>query len=301
MKKLQKKTIQVGELISATYAKELTSGYELFTGSDSPSFELKKDLVFNLLNQSRVAGIRFMYGLQDPMNPYTLRLIMVPCTNEGDFGMPMPLLSTSNYFDHEGQILSIVEASNEIANFVNYFGAFDPTWNYHEVTRGSFFGSETLKQLLNKEECSSMRYTLGFGIQDEEVHAHIHPVLEPIDLFGINSWSDLLENGLPCPPYCKGGGYLENSVSKNMNIFSEFKHIDLLKTQGGKQAYELYYFVTPLLNSIIVQQEMNTVEFYESKFNEVIELIRLGHHNEAVSEMSKTLNELIETYHFTYA
>lgn len=302
---MTKKTVDAGSLISASYADQLIAGYELLTDADAPSFIIKRELIDGILALPKVVGIRFIYGLKDALNPTSAEIILVPCTTKDEFGTPKPIISRDNYFNNKEESVTIRETAKAIRNYVNYIQMMDKNWSYQEVTRGTFFGINSLDSLLNKEGCTELKVTMGFGKQGEETRPHVHPVLEAQNVNHENSWLDILEDGSKCPPKCSfelaetldilSGKQHSEDVN---DLLMTFRNTEMLNSDNGKATYELYYFVTPLVSALLEEKGINNESFYNERFKPAIELITGGDNEGGMSLINEILVELVADFHY---
>ena len=90
-----------------------------------------------------------MYGLDDPMNPNSLRVFLIPCTHISEnLSLSKPLVAKTGYYNHTGNINILTDVVTSIAAYVKQMVNMNSTLVYKEVTRGSFLGKNALLILL---------------------------------------------------------------------------------------------------------------------------------------------------------
>jgi len=296
----KRKTVDAGESISKAYYKELINGFANLETNTVSIFHIERSLIEKVLHlNEKVTGIRFMYGLRDVMNPNSSVLMLIPCTNNGDYDSATPLFSEKGYYDQSGASMSILETSEYLANFVKHMNNTDPTWNYREITRGTFYGINTINELLLQDDCAQIRFNMGFETRKNE--KGIHPVLEAVNTNNENITGFFVENGTGCPPRC-GFDIFEikyQAIELNvMQIVREFRDNTLLTLENGAKYYEMYFFITPFVSSVLRtegnQEFVN--DFYNSRFLPFANLVKHGLHEEALEMLEETLDCLVQEY-----
>lgn len=296
---------QVGDFISKAHADRLRANYSLEFPHIASSFIINKGLIFKILNLSpQVAGIRFMFGLTDKLNPNTVRILLVPCTSTAaDDLASKPLISDFGYYDHQEQLHSLRETVTLIANFVESMMMKTTHWPYKKVTRGTFFGKNALLELSQNEQCQNIQF--HFGFQDQIIKA----VLEPLDNYQ-QPFADLyMDFAKPCPPFCPDDELNDDCLATmavklfandtELNLYRNFRDHALLEMEGGNFYYELYYFISPLITASIKKHENREDLLKQLYFERIVPFKLLLFKNDfdsALQILKGTFNELIETY-----
>lgn len=248
-----------------------------------------------------------MYGLTDPMNPNTLKVLLIPCGSMLDEQALQALVSKAGYYDHQGQLYTLKEAMLLVANFVEYTHQQDQNWSYKEVTRGNFFGKNSLNNLMQDEECTQVLYQLGYADQV------IKPILEPLNILGCTFKEVYMDVGAPCPTTCgvdpadigtnticlaTAAVNIAASV-EDLDLYRQFRDELLLDMPEGKVLYEMYYFISPLISAVMQEQgnsEGMLRNFYTQSILPFHQLIQEQRYVAATKHLSDTLHELIEAY-----
>ncbi|MEM7373746.1 MAG: CFI-box-CTERM domain-containing protein [Bacteroidota bacterium] len=225
---------------------------------------------------------------------------MVPCTSSpNNPHSSKPLLYPFGYYDQEGQLHSLQETTQLLHNFVANMIHLNPDITYKEATRGSFFGRDTLLQLMKDEKCANVQ--LYFGWQDKRIKA----VLAPLDC-RMNRFSQVyLEYANPCPPFCGGGECLATTAvslasdEKELDLYRQFRDEILLNVEGGGRHYEMYYFISPLIATFISQkenQEEILTNLYVEKIAPFKQLILDKQYDQAIRWLQVSFDELAREY-----
>lgn len=303
------RAVDVGTFISKALFKTLKNNFKYAFPGTASSFIMNKQLIEKVLQASdQMTGIRFMFGLEDPLNPNSVRLMLVPCASDENNDInSMALVSNQGYFDHLGQRYSLFQTVEMISNFVHNLVKRDRHLTYKTTTRGSFFGLNSLAELIHHEECQYVLF--HFGLNDRI----IHPILEPLN-HSLESFAKVyLERAQPCPPYCPdgdGSGCFAKITTKelgqeeDLKLIRHFRDEVLLKLENGAKYYEMYYFISPFISSIIRKEENgNTIlsDIYKAIINPMKVLIEEERYDEAYLLLKTELSNLIRDYEIDIA
>ena len=295
MQKETRSVSSIGSYVTESYFSQYTEEFSKYFSMKN-KFVIKKEMIRNVLNQSEeVKGIRFMWGLVDEFAPESSRLFLIPCgASSESFGNTHALIFKNGYVDSEGKNSSIEMASIIISNFVRSANREVDSLIYKNITRGSFFGRKTLDGFINQDSHNEIELHLGF----KKTNKQIILIFKSFDI----SKKIYLNDGELCPPNCPEFtpcvatmSVLKNSVEEELEAFRKFRDESLLDLPDGAKYYEMYYFLSPLVSSMIRGSGMNQELFLDELYNERIkpfgELLRQGNHIEALEILNKTLLE----------
>lgn len=299
------KAVDVGAYISKDMYAALTEAYQLQYPGSVSEFIVSKALLQKVLRMSdALTGIRFMYGLSDALNPNSLHLFLIPCTSVSEYDMASkPLVSTQGYYDHFGQKHTLTAIAEMMANHVQSMSRRDSDLVYKQVTRGNFIGKNSLQNLIRDEECSAIRYHLG--LEGKVINA----VFEPLDA-GTDSFGLYMDFTSPCPNSCPGPddkgvecftslAVHSNAQESELDLYRWFRDNELLNVAGGEMLYELYYFISPLIATLMDQKSNKEEILQDLYFNKIQPFNRLvigQKYQEATEFLKETLEELTESY-----
>ena len=296
----------IGQQITKNDFNFLRENYYKVYGEES-HFIIPKDLILKTLNlNENVAGIRFMYGLKDSLNPNSKVLFLIPCSNISENLSTEAMLVEQGYSDHEGNLYSVQEVLLYMSQYVQSVSKEHPEFNYKEITRGNFYGKYSLKSLLT-QDAGFIQYDFGYN------ESHVSPVIQSLDsvLTPINEvYMDFTH---PCPDWCdldEGGGdciselTVEQFSSKNneLNDYRAFRDHILLGLEGGAQLFEMYYFVSPVVAKILnaaPNRETALKKFYQEEITPFRHLMEEGNFQEAVDSLRNTLHNLFQEYEYS--
>ncbi len=307
MKKITKKNIDIGSYITSEYANDLLNQYSEEYPNVASSFNIKKTSILKVLNASpEVTGIRFFYGLSDLLNPNSVKLILVPCTQNSDFANPKNLIIEQGYMDHNDQVHSILEVSQMIANWVTSLNQRNPELKYKETTRGGFFGRNSLLDLIRDQDCHSISFKLGLK---ESV---ISPIMQALNDNGKFLNSFIMDVTAPCPPSCAQPWPetsdepcalelvgMSTSNKEKIDNYRWFRDHKLLDLEGGAKQYELYYFLSPFVTMVISKNKSNKEilrRMYTERIAPCNAFIANGEYQKALDLLEDTLQVWIAEY-----
>ncbi len=301
----RRKAVDVGEYISKGLFHALQKTYHTAFPNTIASFRISKTLILNVLNSStKVSGIRFMYGLSDVLNPNSIRVFLIPCINEKEYSLnSKPLLVEKGYYDQEGNVFSLPEMAQMMADYVKYVHQQDETLNYKTITRGNFFGRNSLENFMSAETCVSISYHLGLRKNI------IAPIIEPLDRQGYAYADVYMDFTRPCPPVCKGHDGSEHcmattaveqfSEEAELDFYRAFRDTYLLDQEGGAMLYEMYYFISPLVNMLMLKKADDEVIYHNLYFNKILPfkaLLEQKNYQAATYLLQEVLEELTNKY-----
>mgnify|MGYP006939815898 CR=1 FL=1 len=304
VKKEVTNVLNVGQRITENDFKFLADNYKKYYEHGNASFVIEKELIQeNLTFNENVAGIRFMYGLKDPLNPNSLVLFLIPCSSISEKGISTEsMLKKEGYHDHVGNLYSLQEVALMLSQYVKSVAAENPNLVYKEITRGNFYGKNSLESLL-VNDCTFIQF--NFGVKNNS----ISPVIQPLNKNFYQLNEVFMDFSRPCPTYCnelgEEGCVATLAVASNsdgeieLNEFRYFRDYHLLELAGGAQLFELYYIISPVVAKIMQRDANNIVslgQFYKEEITPFKLLLKEGNHQEAVYALKETLEVLLEEY-----
>ncbi|WP_299219010.1 hypothetical protein [uncultured Aquimarina sp.] len=305
----QLNAMNVGGYVSKEHFDKATSAYqEEFPGIIN-SITIKKEIIVKALNSHEwISGIRFMYGLDDPMNPNSIRVFLIPCTHTSEnLDLSKPLVAKYGYYDHAGHLNTLTDVVKGITAYVGQMTKMDDTLIYKEVTRGNFLGKNSLLDLVSHENCECV--SIDFGLQGKV----LKPVFRPI-----NSNSAFIEEIYmnvtnPCPPFCGDPDSdppckTELTVSmfsneKELDIYRYFRDFILLELENGEVQYEMYYFISPLITAMIDESENKEEELRITYYEKIVpfkELLAEKKFDEANNWLKETFEEWVSKWQVSF-
>lgn len=295
----------IGQQITQNDFVSLTENYANFYNDIIVDFVIKKKIIENILKFSRhVAGIRFMYGLKDPLNPYSKVLFLIPCTSLSDTHISTEaLLCKEGYSDHEGNLYSLEEIATFMAQYIKHVSTNNPHFAYKKITRGNFYGKNSLKEVLSND-CSYIKFSFGF------IKNHISPIIQPLDNNYQNADNIYMDLTAPCPPNCGDGDercIAEMAVNNfsnedELDTYRLFRDTKLLDLDAGAYLYELYYFISPLIARIMDKKVNNDKVLQQFYYNQIVpfkELLLNENYQEAINHLKEVLYSLSQEYEFS--
>jgi len=297
----------VGQEITKNDFNLLKNNYTNYDDTGETTFIIKKEIIEeNLTFNQHVAGIRFMYGLKDALNPNSKVLFLIPCSSLSDTSIATEaLLRKEGYNDHEGNVYSLQEIAVMMSYYIKNISKNNPNLNYKEITRSNFYGKYSLNNVLIPD-CKFIEFHFGFK-QD-----HIAPIIKPLDKNYSHINEIYMDFSEPCPPVCDMGGneemdrtcLTESAVksSNELDLYRHYRDNHLLALEGGPELYEMYYFVSPLITKLIhksATKEIVLQEFYEQEITPFKLLLKEGNYQEAAYALKQTLYKLAETYDYS--
>lgn len=300
---------EVGTFIPKAHFKSLQNNYKRNFPETSSSFIVNKGLIQRVLqSSSSVVGIRFMFGLEDELNPNSVRLFLVPCMSAIESPQrTVPILNDVGYFDHLGQRHSLHQVAEMIAQFVKNVLVRDSQQVYKQVTRGVFFGVDSLNQLINREDCYHILFHMG--MRDKV----IKPILEPIDNNLEANAKIYMDFGQACPPLCEDGGdggciakftFAAFEMEEDLSIIRHFRDNILLDLESGPKYYEMYYFISPFLRTMISTQddkENALSDLYTSLLKPIKEMLYAHQYEAALGLLKSEMSLLVRDYELEWS
>ncbi|WP_052596015.1 hypothetical protein [Aureispira sp. CCB-QB1] len=296
----------VGSFISNEYFQFLTGNFKNhFPSINNATCIIPCDLIYQTLQSSdKITGIRFMYGLRDLLNPNSIHLFLVPCvTPADDVENWSPLVSKSGYYNHQGDLFTITEVAEMVHNFVGYY-AEGIHATYKDATRGIYFGINSLLGILNIPQTHSIQFHLG--LKDKTIPA----VLQPLDQLGqpipdiYMDYGQLDPDSIPDAPCIATLAVETLSIEKELNLFRAFRDTSMRDYLYGGMLYEMYYFISPFVTSVIAHHP-NKNELLKDLYNNAITpfriLIQNEKHQEALFLLKRALEDLVNTHQVSYA
>lgn len=307
MKKSQnpQKAIEVGRFITEENFQAQTEAYQAAFPEFPDSFQISRELFEEVLfSAPAVRGIRFMHGLKDSKNPASMLLFLIPCTNTSEYDMASkPLLQEGGYYDSEGKLYSLKEIAQLMSNYVQHMVERDPQAVYKKVIRGNFFGKEKLEILLDDTDCALIQYYMGMK------EGLVKGVMRRLDTSFQPSADGILNFPKPCPYSCPDFGPEEGCITTlsaqvqgqeaELDFYRSFRDKELLKYKRGAMLYEMYYFISPLIASLIkskANSQTILTKIYLDKMVPFKQLLLTKQYQEAVYLLEDTLDEMAREY-----
>lgn len=299
----------VGSYITKSYFEFLTYNFQENFPNIINAVSIPSDLIHQTLQISKeVIGIQFIYGLKDALNPNSISIFLVPCVNTSkDLENYTPLVSKHGYYNHEGNFYQLTEVAEMMHNFVRSF-AEGIGATYKKANRGIYFGRRSLLDILNTPSCSSIKFHLGVNKNT------IPAVLQTLDQLGnaipniYMDFGNLDPDDIPDGPGCAATLAVETlSNAKNteeeLDIFRKFRDTSMMDYLHGGMLYEMYYFISPFVTSMIAQhsnREALLRDLYKNAIMPFKELVQNGEKQEALFLLKDVLDELVQTYQISY-
>lgn len=296
-------TTHIGAYISTELFETLKHNYVTAFPEMPDAVTIPKALIEQVLALSpQVAGIRFMYGLTDIQNPQSLKVFLIPCTAQHEYDQAtQPLIHQGGYYDQNGSVYPLLEVVAAIGNFVTHMAAKDLDWVHKTVTRGNFYGKHSLQGLMKDEQCAYILFYFGL---EENI---IKPISKALNADFQAFDEDQLDYTSPCPPVCFNTDticFTESAVGAfskeaELELHRHFRDTILLEMEEGATYYELYYFISPLIMTIINEESHREVilkEIYETKILPFKELLSAERYEEATTFLKVALQELAGEY-----
>ena len=293
----------IGQQITKNDYQFLKRNYQETYGEER-HFIIPKDLILEALNlNENVAGIRFMYGLKDSLNPYSNVLFLIPCSNISENLSTEAMLVEHGYSDHQGNLYSVQEVLLYISQYIQSVSKEHPELNYKEITRGNFYGKNSLESLLTRD-AEFIQYDFGYN------ESHVSPVVQSLDL-NLNSINEVyMDFSRPCPNACGDGDdcistltvEIYSSTKNELSSYRTFRDNILLQYEGGAQLFEMYYFVSPVVAKILnssPHKEVALEKFYQEEITPFRLLMEEGNFQESVDSLRNTLHNLFQEYEYS--
>jgi hypothetical protein len=299
----QLNAMNVGGYVSSEHFDKVTTAYqEQYPGSVN-FVTVKKEIILNVLNSHEwVSGIRFMYGLDDPMNPNSLRVFLIPCTHTSEnVSLSKPLVTKTGYYDNTGLLNSLNDVVNAIAAYVKQMTKRNTDLVYKQVTRGNFLGKNSLLDLTSKENDEFI--SIHFGLEN----LVLKPVFVPSDFNGRILRGDFMNMTQPCPDHCNDDpglcvaelSVLRFSIEEELNVFRNFRDNILLNLENGEELFEMYYFISPLIAALINDSSSKEFELKNIYFQKIVpfkELLISNKYEEANYLLNETFKEWVDQW-----
>lgn len=295
----------VGSYIDKSFYKGLSAAFHKQYPAMQATFAIRKELLMQVLSEAEpICGIRFMYGLMDPLNPKSVRLFLIPCIQlDPTDSIPKNLIRERGCIDHLGISHTLPELCRYISQFVSYRMQGDSRLAHKTTTRGGFFGKNSLMALLRYEKCAFLGYHFGLG---GEV---IKPILEPLNAAKKAFSGVYMDFTSPCPPACGGERtcLVEHSANlrkaeRKLEQIRWFRDHQLLQMPEGGLYYEMYYFISPLLMSALNQHKNGSMwlDQYDEDIIIPIEALLTKHAYAEAFDLLKTgLRALLDRFEET--
>ncbi len=297
------KAEDVGTYISKSYGSELKKTYQEEFPATTEAVVFKKSLLLKVLAMSKkLTGIRFMYGLADELNPNSIKVFLIPCTSTSSSDTAtQALISENGYYAQDEQLYSIKDISEMMSLYVTSVLKRGLDLPYKKVTRGNYIGKNALNDLMKDSNCHFIQYYFGLR------NLIIAPVLEPLDA-QFNAFLDVYMDFInPCPPACREGGadcfateaVTSFSLNQELDLYRQFRDTELLQMPDGGMLYEMYYFISPYITSIIHQSADKTKTLSDLYFNKILpfkELVTNNKNEAAAQFLKETLDDLARAY-----
>lgn len=304
--KTKKRTVSnaknIGQQITKNDFQLLKENYQKLYGEETQLI-IPKDLIQKSLNLSEhVSGIRFMYGLKDTLNPYSKVLFLIPCSDLSHNLSTEAMLVEKGYYDHKGNLYSVQDVLLCMSQYVQHVSNNHTEFTYKEITRGNFYGKNSLESLLTTD-CHFIEYTLGY------LENHVSPIINSLDKNYKLINEVYMDFSEPCPNTCDNqlcttalAVETYGSNESELNQYRAFRDQHLLHLEGGSQLFEMYYFVSPVVAKILNSSKNKDAALQQFYVEEIVpfkQLLEAGNHQEAVNSLRNTLYSLFEEYEYS--
>ncbi|MDW3651666.1 MAG: CFI-box-CTERM domain-containing protein [Bacteroidia bacterium] len=310
MKKSQnpQKAIEVGRFITEKNFQAQTEAYQAAYPEFPDSFQISRELFEEVLfSAPAIKGIRFMHGLKDSKNPASMLLFLIPCTNTSEYDMASKaLLQEGGYYDSNGKIHSLKEIAQLMSNYVQHIVERDSQAVYKKVIRGNFFGKEKLENLLDDTDCAFIQYYMGMKV------GLVKGLMNKLNVQHEAYDQVFLNFPRPCPTSCPGPGpgtggedcfttlsAQAQSQETELDFYRSFRDKELLKYEKGAMLYEMYYFISPLIASLIkgkANSQTILTKIYLDKMVPFKQLLLTKQYQKAVYLLEDSLDEMAREY-----
>ncbi|WP_046758490.1 hypothetical protein [Kordia jejudonensis] len=305
----QRKTVtnprNIGQAITKNDYNLLKNNYKKVY-NDETSFIIPKALVEKNLNFHKdVVGIRFMYGLKDSLNPNSKVLFLIPCSSLSKNLSTESMLRKEGYQDHEGNFYTFQEVLLFMSQYIINVSKDHPEFIYKEITRGNFYGKDSLKSIL-VDNSKFVQYDLGYNGD------HISPVIKALDISYVPVNEIYMDLTDPCPNMCGGSEICITTLAvekfadheDELNVYRAFRDYLMLDIEGGARLFEMYYFVSPVVAKIISNSNTGNDEIALNNFykNEIIPfklLLKNKQYDKALDALKDTLHNLFDQYEYS--
>jgi len=186
----------VGQRITVDYANRLKTKFKSTYLNFPSGVRINSQLVRETLDfGDQVKGIKFVFGLTNPKDPFSLLLLMVPSTNAEALSPAFnDLPSEVGHYDQFGQLHSAHSVANLSKNFGTWQLSIDPTLSEADAHRSCSFGRQVFEEILSLEGCCKIDFSFG-------KNEYVQLIMEPLNIHNENLWDWIFDYSNPSPPY----------------------------------------------------------------------------------------------------
>ena len=312
MKKSETNPKTIGGKITSDYALSFKAGFQKQLAGHPFEVLIAPDTLRTVLNSSnQLTGIRFIYGLVPETGEFNVILTPSTHTSVPFSKNSKPIVSNSGYLNHHAERYGIKDCARSMAQFIAHINRLQSSWNFREITRGAFFGKETLETLLASDGIDSIRFELGLEGQ------LLKPILSPLNKNGHPIDDIYFDLAHLCPPASncgeegvEGGECMATAAvhtlsdNEELNLYRQFRDEELIMDEQGRMLYELYYFISPLITATI-EQKVNGMDLLNQLYYKDVvpfgQLVKAGRRVVAMNKLEKVFDELINEYEMELA
>ncbi len=293
-----------GEFIAESYYHELVRNFRNRFSDQITSVTIAKSALESILIDDNVSGIKFMNALEDPYDPSTRFLVLIPANHTVNDRLPNSIIKKSGYLKSDGTFISLKRTWEVLFNHVLNYKRLDPEIHYTRINRGNFFGRERIKELLNATDSESFIYHFGYAI---EADLPFKPIVQPS-----NGFKMFLEECCPCPgsPLCKGSEvcaltYLSEKFSggkesAQLGVLRSFRDKLLNDKISGLEVEKYYTISASLLEAINNHENKEDIfkNLYDKYLRPSVEYLNGNDEQSAYLLFTEVLEYLTEEYLF---
>lgn len=203
---IKKSVRSIGSIITREYFEHLIDGFAQMHPTEEKSVYIAREFIAAALSESpEVCGIRFMYGQEEDADPES-RIVLLMACYEKESGSPVPnlLLTSKGHLTQEGERVSANQCWELFDRHVSRMSVLMPEAARRDIPRGCFFGKESLKELIEREGCTGIRFHFGYNPATAYLPDRYESALEAMSS-RVRSLGVFMEDGTRCPPICPPG------------------------------------------------------------------------------------------------
>jgi len=203
---IERSVRSIGSYVSREYFESLIDGFAQMHPTETKSVFIARELIAAALSDSpEVCGVRFMYGQEEDADPESRIVLLMACYDKGSgHAVPNPLLTSKGHLTHDGERVSADKSWELIDRHVNRMCLLLPDADRRDIPRGCFFGKESLKELIEREGCTGIRFHFGYNPATAYLPDRYESALEAMSS-RVQSLGVFMEDGTRCPPICPPG------------------------------------------------------------------------------------------------
>jgi hypothetical protein len=281
----------IGSYISPDYYLSLVNGYAQRHPDEQKAVFIPKEFILETLEKFPVVtGLRFMYGQKEGADPGSRTIILMACDNStSDRHVPNLILVPKGYLTDTGERITLDQCWDLLTRQVDRMCSLIPDEPRKNVPRGTFFGINILKSLLDMPGCVGIQYHFGYNSETDFPPERYETVMEAVDI-NRKSLHVFAENGLRCPTVCAGSCPGTIDIPVGWPFTGAYQGQEQVSERA---LFEMFHYVSPPLFEAI--QDRQT---YKEHFSECFAVLGTGNVPEAKQVLKKQLDRMIEKYLF---